>query len=207
MYLAANLRVWILDSLSDGNVGMILRRAENASLRLWVRWRSRTLAKTRCDWTSWCCRWLSGMGEALLPPELDPWSIWLLTDERCRWWWILLCLLLLLLFGNKESTSLCCCWLCCCWWWWLWTLLSPLWSEPPESESREFSDRRFRLFCWWLWWWWLCSMWLGGDMLFSCWRWWWTWLSLYSRWSVLNNTKSVSNAIRHNWEYFKKLVD
>jgi hypothetical protein len=46
---------------------------------------------------------------------------------------------------------------------------------------------------WWLWWcWWL----LGGDRLFSwCCRWWWTWLSLYSWWSVLNNTKSVSKAV------------
>ena len=170
MYLAANLRVWILESLSDGRVGMILRNAAKASLRLWVRWRSRTLAKTRCDWTSWCCSWW-GVGDALLPLELlDPWSIWLMpTDLMCRCWWSLRCLLL------EGIPSL-------CWWLLLLTALSPLWSEPPESESNEFSERLFRLFWWW---WWL---WCRGERLLSWTCKWCITLSPKSWWPVLNGS-------------------
>lgn len=47
MYLVASFSVWILLSLSDGSVGMILRSCEKASLSDCVRWRSRTFAKTR----------------------------------------------------------------------------------------------------------------------------------------------------------------
>lgn len=180
MYLAANFNVWIFDNLSEGRVGMILRRDENASFKLCVRCRSRTLANTRCDWTSWCCRWLSNVGDALLPPELDPWSMWL--TDLCLWW-SRLCLLI----DPPSSRS--------CWWWLLWwMLLSPLWSEPPESESNEFSDRLFRVFCWWWWLWWL----FGGDMLFSCCRC--MWLSSYWRWPVLNNSGSVDE-IGNFWNY------
>lgn len=178
MYLAANFNVWIFDSLSDGRVGMILRKAENASFRLCVRCRSRTLAKTRWDWTSWCWRWFnSSVGEALLPlPELDPWSMSLAAD-LCLW-----CSRLCLLHEAPPSRS----W---CWWWLLWwTLLSPLCSDPPESESNEFSDRRLRLFCWW-WWYWLWWL-FGGERLFSCCMWC-MWLSSYSWWPVLNNSGSV----------------
>lgn len=178
MYLAANFNVWIFDSLSDGRVGMILRKAENASFRLCVRCRSRTLAKTRWDWTSWCWRWFnSSVGEALLPlPELDPWSMSLAAD-LCLW-----CSRLCLLHEAPPSCS----W---CWWWLLWwTLLSPLCSDPPESESNEFSDRRLRLFCWW-WWYWLWWL-FGGERLFSCCMWC-MWLSSYSWWPVLNNSGSV----------------
>lgn len=52
MYLAASLRVCILLSLSEGKVGIIFRKAANASLRDWVLCRSRMLAMTRCDWSS-----------------------------------------------------------------------------------------------------------------------------------------------------------
>ena len=52
MYLAASFRVCILLSLSEGKVGIIFRRAANASFRDCVLWRSRTLAMTRCDWSS-----------------------------------------------------------------------------------------------------------------------------------------------------------
>lgn len=50
MYRVANFNVWIFDSLSEGRVGIIFRRDANASLRLWVRCRSRTFAITR-----WLC--------------------------------------------------------------------------------------------------------------------------------------------------------
>lgn len=52
MYLAASFKVCILLSLSEGSVGIIFRRAANASFRDWVLCRSRTLAITRCDWSS-----------------------------------------------------------------------------------------------------------------------------------------------------------
>lgn len=48
MYLAASFSVCILLSLSDGKVGMILRKAANASLSDCVLCRSRTFAITRC---------------------------------------------------------------------------------------------------------------------------------------------------------------
>ncbi len=48
MYLEASFSVCILLSLSEGKVGMILRKAENASLSDCVLCRSRTLAITRC---------------------------------------------------------------------------------------------------------------------------------------------------------------
>ena len=51
IYREASFRVCILLSLSDGRVGMILRRFVKASLRDCVRWRSRTFAITR-----WFCR-------------------------------------------------------------------------------------------------------------------------------------------------------
>lgn len=52
MYRAASFSVCILLSLSEGNVGMILRKAANASFRDCVLCRSRTFAMTRCDWRS-----------------------------------------------------------------------------------------------------------------------------------------------------------
>ncbi len=52
IYLQASLRVCILDSLSLGRVGIILRSWEKASFRLCVLWRSRTFAMTRCVWRS-----------------------------------------------------------------------------------------------------------------------------------------------------------
>lgn len=52
MYLAASFRVCILLSLSEGKVGIIFRRAAKASFRDWVLCRSRTLAMTRCNWSS-----------------------------------------------------------------------------------------------------------------------------------------------------------
>lgn len=177
MYLAANFRVWILDNLSDGKVGMILRNDAKASLRLCVRCLSRTLARTRWDWTSWCCRWFSWEGDALLPLEL--WLIRLATD-RCRWLLSRRCLLL----DGALSWS----------WWWNWLLLlmelSPLCSEPPESESRECSDRRFLSLWWWRRWWW--EFW--GERLLSFWRWC-KWLSLYSWWPTFN--KMVVGYILH----------
>ncbi|TNN62329.1 hypothetical protein EYF80_027446 [Liparis tanakae] len=48
MYRPASFSVWILLSLSEGRVGMILRKDVNASLRDCVRCRSRMLAITRC---------------------------------------------------------------------------------------------------------------------------------------------------------------
>ena len=50
MYLEASFSVCILLSLSDGSVGMILRKDAKASFRDWVRCLSRTLARTR-----WFC--------------------------------------------------------------------------------------------------------------------------------------------------------
>lgn len=49
-YLAAILMVCILLSLSLGNVGMSRLNDVNASLKLRVRFRSRTLAISRCCW-------------------------------------------------------------------------------------------------------------------------------------------------------------
>lgn len=48
MYRAASFSVWILLSLSDGRVGIILRNDVKASLSDCVRCRSRMLAITRC---------------------------------------------------------------------------------------------------------------------------------------------------------------
>lgn len=45
MHLTASLSVWILLSLSEGSVGMILRSGEGLGDAL--RWRSRTLARMR----------------------------------------------------------------------------------------------------------------------------------------------------------------
>lgn len=66
MYRAANFRVWILLSLSEGRVGMILRNEVNASLRDCVRCRSRMLAITRCVCRSSNER--AGLLLASLPP-------------------------------------------------------------------------------------------------------------------------------------------
>jgi len=61
MYRVANFNVWIFDSLSEGSVGMIFRRDANASFRLCVRCRSRTLAITR-----WLCISSGVCGDRLL---------------------------------------------------------------------------------------------------------------------------------------------
>ncbi len=50
MYLEASLSVWILLSLSEGSVGMILRKDAKASFSDWVRCLSLTFARTR-----WFC--------------------------------------------------------------------------------------------------------------------------------------------------------
>lgn len=47
MYLLARRRVCILESLSEGRVGTISRRLENASFKLFVRCRSRTFARNK----------------------------------------------------------------------------------------------------------------------------------------------------------------
>jgi hypothetical protein len=49
MYRDASLSVCIFESLSEGRVGIIFRRDEKASLRDWVRCRSRMLAVIRCS--------------------------------------------------------------------------------------------------------------------------------------------------------------
>lgn len=63
MYREASLRVWILLSLSDGSVGMILRNEAKASFRDCVRWRSRMLAMVR---------WLCGSSRVERLPGLGP---------------------------------------------------------------------------------------------------------------------------------------
>lgn len=224
MYLAANLRVWIFDSLSEGRVGMIFLSAAKASLRFCVLCLSRTLANTLCVWTSWC--WSNGQ---LLIMSCSSNGLLL------RWWWLLSfrCLWLIL----------CCC--CCSCPWWL-MLLPPLWSDPQESESKELSERRFRPFTgiswillwrrWWsggdrlplwsmwfilyCWWWWpknrqvyflyTCSM--IDDLLDEpkwgnmpecccccccCWWWWWWWRSCSSL--IKDDKVSISDWLREQW--------
>lgn len=75
MYLVANFNVWIFDSLSEGRVGIILRREANASLRLCVRCRSRTLAITR-----WLCISSGVCGDRLLDLE-GAWNSFDLDDR------------------------------------------------------------------------------------------------------------------------------
>lgn len=86
MYLDANFSVCILLSLSDGSVGMILRKDAKASFRDWVRCLSRTLARTR-----WFCSssydWLL-LGLAFLPRLTGPGLLPLLSSLD-----FLLCLL------------------------------------------------------------------------------------------------------------------
>ncbi|TNN33187.1 hypothetical protein EYF80_056648 [Liparis tanakae] len=58
-------RKTFITPLSEGSVGMILRSEEKASLSDCVRWRSRTLAMTRCECRSskgWSSRGPSGVG-------------------------------------------------------------------------------------------------------------------------------------------------
>ena len=135
---------------------MILRRAAKASLRLCVRWRSRTLASTRCvcrssgdvvaddEPSAVCNRPSSSLGRcirrwilpALLPPlplsdesESSEWS-----ERRFRLPWC-------------GSCCCCCCCCCCCWcwcWckWWCcwrcWRLAPPRW--PAISHSPLLID-------------------------------------------------------------------
>ena len=78
MYLVASFSVWILDSLSEGSVGMIFRSCVNASFRDWVLCRSLTFARTRWFWRS---SKLCGAGAFL--GFLEPLARWVALLAEC----------------------------------------------------------------------------------------------------------------------------
>lgn len=100
MYREASLRVWILLSLSDGSVGIILRKEAKASFRDCVRWRSRILAMVRWLCGSSRAQRLPGPGERDGPEEGDSWGLrlillgpvggkmWTSSPSSVSSWWV-----------------------------------------------------------------------------------------------------------------------